>query len=415
MVYFGRCMLVLMLLMTCAPAYGTGLNGRLTTSFYSWESGDTDSTSSMHLRAYQAVRLNVNRIAGSPASLRLYLRGTHDPDARLTVYHTYMDWTKRGLGIRTGRQAIYAGVGVGTIDGVRLTYRGGRWRLVTYAGAMAPVYGPDTINGWSDAHMMGAYVTTDRLWGTRVGLSFARRNRTVTYHAEGRYTLRQVQTSSLEGEWVGIDASRRVGRKLNLYGRLDFDVPASEVRRGECRIRWTVRPDLNVTGEFVHRTPNLSRNDVLRVFGGESNREVSLRGTYRIGRKTSLWGNLAAVLYEGDTAHRIGLGISLPQGSLGYVRRDGYGGESDGLSADILHPLTETLSLRANLNVSSYRLFPEAEDRDEALGTSVGLKYRPTRHLSLDLEAQNSRNRIYDRDTRLFARVNIWFFRRGRT
>ena len=213
---------------------------------------------------------------------------------------------------------------------------------------------------------------------------------------------------------MGVDVSRKVGRKLKLYGRLDLDIPASEIRRGECTIRWAVRPDLNIIGEFVHRTPNLSRNDVLRVFGGESNQEVGLRGTYRIGQKASLWGNLAAVLYEDDTAHRIGLGISLPRSSLGYIRRDGYGGQSDGLSADILHPLTETLSLRANMNVSSYRLFPEAEDRDEALGTSVGLKYRPARHLSLDLEAQNLSNRIYSRDTRLFARVNIWFFRRGR-
>ena len=105
--------------MVCPGASAQIVTGRLSTSFYTWEKFDTTDVSTVYLRGFQTVQLNV---AQDDISLHTYLAGalmTPNEGALTRFYNLYLRWANVGgaVDMNAGRQAIYAGVGNGTIDG----------------------------------------------------------------------------------------------------------------------------------------------------------------------------------------------------------------------------------------------------------------------------------------------------------
>ena len=101
------------------------LQGRLVTSAYGWQRQDTVGSSSNHLYGYQTVQLSLTK---GDYSVSTYLQGWNDfagplkNEGKLRLYNLYFKWRNiADLGELTlGRQAVFAGVGVGTIDGINI-------------------------------------------------------------------------------------------------------------------------------------------------------------------------------------------------------------------------------------------------------------------------------------------------------
>lgn len=412
--FFAASLALLALWLMGAPARGATLNGRLTTSAYGWRAGDADAH---HLRLYQTAILTAGQLGGGALSLHAHFQVTGDVfnevsgRERYRFYSAYAQYRPGPVDVRIGRQRIFAGVGSGTIDGVRAEVAPmARLRINGYAGLLSPLT-PDGVGTWDEGNLWGGQALLD-FERTFVGISYAERSRApLAYLGPGRYTGLLLNGDGSQFRRLGLDVRRELGR-ASLYGRVDVDAAEWEVQALELSGDVRVSPKLNVSAEFQHRRPTLYLNSIFSVFEVSNDQEVAVRARYRMSERVQVLAHGASVFYDGDHSFDVGAGVSVGQAYVGYARRSGYGGNSDAIVASLLHPLNAKVSVRADGNVSSYRLFDGQVRRDRAMAGSLGVRYQPRRTAMIDAEVQVLRNAFYNRDVRVFVRGSFWFFKR---
>ena len=424
----GRIVWLWLILLGCLASWSDGaaaatLSGRLTTSAYSWEEMGIDRSASRHVRVFQSVMLNARRLGGTPLSFHTYgyvsgdLSDEVDGRRRYRIYHAYLRWHSQGrsgLDLTLGRQRVHDGVGFGTIDGLRFqVVPRQEVKFSAYAGTLTPVVSEEGIGTWDEGHLWGGQILFD-IRDTSVGVSFAERAREpIPYIRSGQYSGVRIQNGARQFRRLGADARREMGKGIELYGRLDLDAEAWEVHEVEVAGRVRATPKLRLSAEYRHRKPTLYLNSILSVFEASNDQEVGGRLSYQVSPQVAISVNGTRVIVEDDGSWRLGLGLTVPNGYVGYSRRIGYGGENDAVALALEHPLSAQLALRANGSVSSYRPFAEQRTRDRALAGSAGLTYRPRRGLSFDVEGQALHNTYYASDVRVFLRGSYWFFKRS--
>ena len=175
---------VSLILLSAAGAVAQRLQARFVTSAYAWERQDTIGTSSQHLFGYQTVQLT---IAGEQLSFNTYLQGFNDfagpvkNDPVLRLYNFYLKMSNIGRlsDVSLGRQAIFAGVGTGTIDGglASLRFLDSRVRVLGYYGALPSTgYKAEMISNAGDNYMTGGQVVASPADFAQVSVSFMRKN-----------------------------------------------------------------------------------------------------------------------------------------------------------------------------------------------------------------------------------------------
>lgn len=421
----GTKRLCLIILALFVPAYAgaQSLNARFTTSLYSWERHLSASQSDNHFRFYQTAQLTLGQLANNRLSVHFYGQRSHDigedsdEDGISRIYNAYLQWRQRtGVleRVKLGRHRVYSGVAYGTIDGADVSLRIGKWfKIGGFAGSLVRTTNDIQIEDWDDSHAFGLRASTNKLWGTKVLVSFMQRNRRpAAYSAPGQYTEKVITFESLETRLVGIDAYRKLSSTFSAYGRLDYDLEQERVRRGQFELQLSASQKLQLAAEFMHRAPLVAANSIFWVFDHSTTQNVGLRGNYRLKDHWFLTGNFGAVLYDGDESVRFGLGVRCRYGSLGYNFRSGYAGQNNGIYAALNYPLTPKIGLLASSGFARYSLFNEDTTTRTSFTGSAGFNYRPSRAFSFDLLAQGLNNRFYDSDFRFFAKANYWFFAR---
>lgn len=416
-----RLLATLVVLVLPLQINGQSINARFSTSFYSWERHPAESLSENHFRLYQTAQITMGQLASNRLSFHLYGQASQDiaesadADPIPRLYNAYFLWKERkGVvdKVKLGRQRVYSGVAYGTIDGLDLNLRiGKRFRVGGFIGVLVPFSNNIEIDDWNDGHAFGLRLSTNNLLGTRILVSFMQRNRRpVAYSAPGQFTQKKLTFESLEQRLVGLDAYRKLSRKLSAYGRLDYDIEQERVRRGQFELRFAPTNKLQVTGEFFHRAPLISANSIFSVFTQKTTQDVGLRVNYGFKKNWSFSGRFGIQLFEGDETVRFGLGLRSKYGYLGYSFRRGYGGQTNGLVASLNYPLTQKLGFMASTGFSRYGLFDENTNKSTSLAGSFGFNYRPHKNLSVDLLGQGVRNRFYSNDFRFFAKATYWLF-----
>ena len=395
------------------------INGRLTTSVYSWKVNELDGTDASHVRFYQTAIANVRNISGSGISVNTYGQFSGDlADAasgrqKYRIYHAYASWLQTGsigLQVKAGRHRVYGAVGFGTVDGLQVEAAPtSALRLKGYAGILVPIESDAGFGTWDEGHLYGGQATID-IQTTTVGLSFAKRSREpIRYIGPGRYSGLTVANPGEQLSRVGIDIRSELG-PVDLYARSDFETTDFVLQELELVGHVQASEAIRLTTEFHHREPTIYLNSILSVFELSTDREVAGRVHYRVSPLLTLQADVAYVDYDGDTAWRIGTGVMVGNGYFGYNRRLGYGGENDALMFSYMHPVSEKLTLKVDGSLAGYRLYEGQEERDQALATSVGFRIRPRKGWSFDAEGQFLRNKYYSNDFRIFARGTVWFF-----
>ncbi|MFT5086987.1 MAG: hypothetical protein ACI8PG_001344 [Planctomycetota bacterium] len=404
-------------LLIAPPTFaGPSVDGRLTTSLYAYESQLTDTTTTTYTRAYQSVRLNVGQLATKQLSFHTYFQGTSDlsetadSDPRLRLYNAYFAYKKRGYQLRFGRQRIYAGTGYGSIDGARARIRYSEVELLLYAGALAPADRSGELGSWDEGKLWGARLSSKRLLKTDIALSFSQRESTPAAYT-GSISGNTTTPSAIERTLVGFDARRAFAGGHTLYARLDYDINDKNLRRTQLSGRYAISPNLSTQLEWYKRAPSIYHNSIFSVFPNEDYQEFSGRLHYRASEQLQLTASYAHVLYDGDSAQRIGIVAAIgTRYSIGYYRTSGYARASDGLVGNVYWALNAKWTLRGELDLASYERY-EGADRDELFTSGFGLHYRPTRRLSTELGVQGLKNPLYDSDMRLFLRGSWRFFK----
>ena len=397
-------------------------SGRLTTSGYSWQVREIDGSVTRHFRAYQSAILNARRLGGTGLSFHTYIQVSGDlldeapGRSNYRIYHAYLKYHSKGsLGIDllAGRQRVYKGVGSGTIDGVQVKASPRKGiQLSGYAGILVPLIPDDGFGTWDEGHLWGMQALLDA-GGTYLGLSFAERARApLPYVRTGRYSGLLIQNSAKQFRRLGIDVRRPVGKAIELYGRVDLDAEEWEVQDSEIAVSLQATEKLKFSADFQHQKPTLSINSILSVFEVSNNQEIGGQVSYQLSSLIRLSGNVTRVAYDDDSSWRIGSGLYVGNGYIGYNRRIGYGGENDSFTATVTKAISPKVSIRISGNVSGYRVYEAQRDRDQALAGSAGLTFRPRKAFTFDIEGQGVRNKYYGKDFRVFMRGSVWFFKR---
>jgi hypothetical protein len=418
--------LVLLLTACAAVAQAQYVSGRVSTAFYAWEQFDTVGVSQQRIRAYQTAQLTV---AHGDFSLTTFLQGSTNlsgsfGDAgRVRFYNLYLSWMNIGkvAEVHLGRQSVYAGVGVGSIDGLLA-----RARLfnntLTVTGFGGAAVGSDFTKPHSnlaDNFFYGGQVVSSALPGTRIGVSYMKRNE----ERDPYWTIRARDTSyapipfyvepeSAAEELASADARYDYGEQLSVYGRYDLDILNSRTARAQGGARVQLTNKLAVSADYIHRLPRVMYNSIFSAF--VSNAVDELEGGVEYGFTPMLraFGRVASVSYTDEKSTRWTIGLNTGYATLSYAGSDGYAGELTSISAQASYPLFGKMIIpTAGLSYASYRLSKEST-RDNALGVILGAAVRPTTAISFDVQGQWLTNKLLQRDLRLQARFSYWFAQR---
>ena len=158
------------------------INGRFSSSLYTFERYDSLNSSEQYLRAYEMLNLNFNY---DKVSLRSYfnfetdLMNDLETDPRLRFYNLYLE-ARDILDIATfrlGRQPIINSVAGGVYDGASLTLKKTDYKLNAYFGGNVPAYQKfELIENFDQNYLFGGKFTTTVLQDFQLGLAYVNKN-----------------------------------------------------------------------------------------------------------------------------------------------------------------------------------------------------------------------------------------------
>jgi hypothetical protein len=430
--------LALVVHLSIQSAEGAGITGRFTTAAYTFERSNPDTVSQGSFRLYQSARFRVMSLVRPELSFQTYIRSSLDfankaaNDPKHRLYHGYLRWQDIAdrFELTAGRQLVLSGVGVGRIDGIRAKARLHHTvRLDIFAGTLVGARG-EGVGNWSEGHMFGGRLSTTSVLSTRLGASFYRRSRRVEPFlsparvAAGLSSL-EIQPGEVEQQMVGFHLQRALGKRMSLYGRWDLSTPGGvRTRRAEGVLRYHHK-GFTLSGEWLLREPYVDKNSIFSMFAQSSNQEISFRSNYRINRFLGLFGELSRVTYDSDDGYRLNLGLNLLNGYIGYTRRRGFGGVSDGFTSTLRYRIHKELWTSGGFNFTRFLLYDGEGQRSQVMSATLGMDYRPSRYLTLSLQGQSLAQNLklatganpftgLSRDFRFFFKASTWFFRSNR-
>jgi len=416
-----------LIMLSVSGAFAQRLQARFVTSAYAWERQDSIGTSSQHLFGYQTIQLSV---AGEKLSFNTYLQGFNDfagpvkNDGIMRVYNMYFKLSNIGqlADVSLGRQAIFAGVGNGTIDGglASLKFLDSRLKVVGYYGALpSERYKLAMINNAGDNYMTGGQLAASPADFARISVSYMQKHlRPETYVGIRRDSLFnpypiEIKPSAAAEEYLSGDVNLEYGDVASGYGRYDYDLLSEKNSRMQLFAR--VKPfgsmkalePLSLTGEYIQRDPRLFYNSIFSVFTFNSLKEYEVGAEYAIRSHWQVFAKYGAVSYNDATQNQVTVGANGEHVSLSVTRDNGDGGELSAASLNLGYPLLENkLTPTLLLGYAHYKLSEYSSKLDDALSVAVGAVYRPSRVFSVDAQAQWIQNKIYSSDMRFFVRVN---------
>jgi len=414
------------ILLCTSGALGQLFNGRLVTSFYAWEQHDTVGASSTILRAFQLAQFSLTH---GNLSLHTYLQGGMNGTSEfgdlgiVRAYNLYARWSNIGrvLDVSLGRQAVYAGVGAGTIDGMLLrgTLLQRQLFVTAYGGATVRSDFRGVQENWKDNYNVGGQLLFRSTGGLRLGASYMNRR----MERDEYETLRtrdttfaafpyQVVPESRAEQYLSGDVSYAMRGSFSVYGRYDYDLNFSRTSRVEGGARVNLSDRLTLLADYFYRVPRVAYNSIFSAFVANSVREIEGGVEYAFLPRTRAFARFAWVSYEGDDSKRWTVGLNNAYGSVSYSGSDGYAGELQSLSVWGSYPLLESLLVpNAGVTYASYR-YSAAEERMNAISVLLGTTIRPFRTVWFDVQGQWLSNRVYSGDFRVQAKLTYWFSER---
>lgn len=425
-IFLVTCLLVCLV----SGASAQRLQARFVTSGYAWERQDTIGTTSQHLFGYQTVQLS---LAGENLSFHTYLQGFNDfagplnNSGTVRLYNLYAKWSNIAniADVSVGRQAVFAGVGTGTIDGglASLKFLDSKLKLVGYYGMLpAQRYKAALIENAADNSMMGGQLVVAPVEFAQASLSYMKKNiLPETYLATRRDSLFnafqvEMKPSATAEEYVSGDINLEFRDILSGYAKVDYDLLMAKSSRLQLFTRispfkngsTTALQPFSLTAEYLQRDPRILYNSIFSVFSFTSLKEYEVGAEYAFGSSWQVFAKYGSVSYNDATRNQITVGVNGEHVSASLTRDDGDGGELSAASLNFGYPLFDKLVTPTVLLGYAHYKLSEYAQLEDALSIAAGAVVRPMRNLSVDAQAQWIQNKIYDSDMRFFIRINYF-------
>ena len=403
--------------------YPQNVNGRFTSSVYSFQRYDNVNSVGDYFRTFQMLNLNVNM---NNVSLRTYVNFEGDMfqdlkfDPMLRFYNLYLE-VRDILNVATvklGRQPLFNSVAGGLFDGLTLDLKKDDYKFSAYYGSDVPAYQKlevRKLSEWGDNFILGGKFTTIALKDFQVSLSYINKNfKPQPYWATRLNTELNpiqvlIQNNSSQYQFASAEVNYDYKSKVNVNTRYDYDLNFNQTSKFELDGSYLPIQKLSLDFYYNYRAPLINYNSIFSVFDYGNTQEVEVGAGYELNKIFTLTGRYGNVIYKDDNSQRVTIGLNSNYGTLSYRKTFGYEGELDALSLYTAYTLLKGLITPSlGISYSNYKLSQD-DPRNNLTTILAGINYRPARMISFDLQGQYMNNVIYRNDFRVFFKLNYWF------
>lgn len=414
-------LIVLIIFGAAVSITAQNINGRFSSSLYTFERYDSLNSSENYLRAYEMLNLNLNY---DKISIRSYLNFETDvmtkmkTDPRLRFYNLYLE--ARDIlnlaTIRLGRQPIINSVAGGVYDGASLSLKKNNFKLNAYFGGSVPAYQKlELIENFEENLLYGGKFTTVIIPNLQVGVGYVNKN----FQSQKYMATRldpdlnpvqvEIESKSNQYEYVTGEVNYTQVGLVSIFTRGDYDLNFNQLSKFEFDARTDAVENWAVNLYYNYRQPKIRYNSIFAVFDYGNTHEIEIGTDYKINSMFTIMGKLGNVQYKSENSQRVGIGFSTAYGNINYRKTFGYAGELDAVSLYTGYTFFEGLFTPSlGLSYTNYKLNPD-DEANNITTLLVGANIRPFRVLSFDLQGQYMDNKIYKNDLRLFFKLNYWF------
>lgn len=397
------------------------INGRLTSSVYSFERFSIKDLSNNYLRAYELVSLNVNQ---DNYSLRTYFNFETDIskelkiDPRLRVYNFFLEARDvfDVLTFRLGRQPMINNVVGGLFDGVNASLAKDDFKFNAYYGGNVPAYQKFEItDDWGHDFILGGKFTTIALKDFRISLGYVNKNfkpqeyNAVRLDEDLNPITVLIRNKSNQYQFASAEVSYEMKNFFSLDSRYDYDLNYNKTSKVEVYGNYDQIKNLRLNAYYNYREPKVRYNSIFSVFDYGNTQEIEAGGDYTFYKDFTITGKYGYVKYKEENSQRATIGLSSNYGTVSYRKGMGYAGELDAISAYTAYTFLNGLfTPSVGLSFTSYKLSKDAE-KNNLMTLLAGCNVRPFRTLSFDIQGQFMNNKIYKNDYRFLFKLNYWF------
>jgi hypothetical protein len=401
--------------------YPQNLNGRISSSFYTYERYDSASSSETHLLTFQSVSLNFNK---DNFSVRSYGDFEHDftnpqvDDPRLRVYNFYVEGREliKLFTVRLGRQPIFNSVAGGVMDGINLDMRKGDYKVTGYYGLNVPAYQKFQLSsGWNDNFIAGGKFQTSAIKNFDISLGYVNKNfKPVDYYAtrldENLNPITVlIQENSNQFQFANAEVVYNQSNLFTIDTRYDYDLNYKETSKFEFAGTYEQLEHIHFSAYYNYRQPLIRYNSIFSVFDYGNTKEYEVGAEYFFDKSFWLSARVGDVEYRDAGSQRITLGVNTNYGNITFRKTLGYEGELFSLSGYSAKTFLDgVLTPSVGIAFTQYRL-STLDPTNHLITMLAGFNYRPIRILSFDVQAQYMDNKIYNNDFRVFFKANYWF------
>ncbi len=397
------------------------INGRFSSSLYTFERYDSLNSSDQYLRAYEMLNLNLNY---DKVSVRSYLNFETDvmtkmeSDPRLRFYNLYFE--ARDImdlaTFRLGRQPIINSVAGGIYDGASLTLKKTDFKLNAFFGGNVPAYQKlELIENFEENFLYGGKFTTTVIPNFQIGLGYVNKNFQPQKYIANRLNPDlnpiqvEIENKSNQYEFLTGEINYTQPKLVSINTRYDYDLNFNQTSKVEFDARTDAVDRLGINVYYNYRLPKIRYNSIFAVFDYGNTHEIEIGADYQISKSLTVIGKIGNVQYKDENSQRVGIGLSTTYGNINYRKTFGYAGELDAVSLYSGYTFFEGLFTPSiGLSYTTYKLNPD-DEANNLTTLMVGANIRPFRMLSFDLQGQYMDNKIYKNDLRLFFKLNYWF------
>ena len=397
------------------------LNGRFSSSVYTFERFDTTGSSTTNARTYQMLSFNFgkeNMWLRSNLNLETDLSNSQKSDPRFRVYNLYADFSNLFdvASLKLGRQPLFNSIAGGVFDGATLGLNYSGYKLTGYYGGNVPAYQKlEIIDNWSENYLLGGEFTVLALLDWRFSAKYINKNfasqsyTTVRLDPELNPINVLIENESNQYQFLSGEVSYFKQNFGSGNIRYDYDLNFNTSSRIEISGRYSQIKNLGLNLYYNYREPKIRYNSIFSVFDYGNTWEIEGGVDYLIDNKYTVIGKFANVTYKDERSQRLTLGVSSPFGTITARKNFGYAGEMDAISLyTAFSQLNGLLTPSLGFSYTRYKLSAD-DPSNELVSVLAGTNFRPFRTLSFDVQGQFLNNKIYNNDWRLFFKLNFWF------
>lgn len=397
------------------------INGRITSSVYSFERFQNVGESNTYVRTFQTLNFSLRKNKFSLKTRMNFEADVATPldnDPRLRFYNLYLEYRNIFdiLTVRLGRQSLFNGIAGGLYDGVNLKLKYAGFSLTGYYGGNVPAYQKlQLTDSWNTDYILGGKLTINAIKNLRVAVSYVDKNyKAISYSALRLDSLFNpinylVQKNSNQFAFLSGEVGYRIKGLFRIDSRVDYDLNFVKFSKVNLRGRFEGLEDIGINVYYNYREPRIRYNSILSVFNYANTQELEAGVDYKITEDYTLLTKYGVVNYKDANSTRISVGLIGNFFSINYRKNLGYAGEMDAISFSLGKSFMEGLiSPTVGFSYSNYKL-SSAGEKEKLLTIVAGTNVRAWRSVSFDIQGQYLSNKFYNKDFRVFFRISHWF------